>query len=261
MLYQKLESSLYDSIRVFIGLIDLYEPFLGEHVHRVAALSVTLARHLELSEGDIRTVEMSARLHDIGLLGIPPRLMAKRRAVLPPEEFALIQQAPAMGQEALQSIERLDRVGQIIRAQHERYDGTGFPDGLAGEAIPFEARLLCVTNAYDAMRFKRLEQMSLSVKEIMAHFREQRGKQFDPLILDAFFQVLRQQCSKSRPERAVKLRDLLPGMKLARSVYLEERQLLVARETVLTGVLIEKLRRFHRIYAFADQLAIYTNEA
>ncbi len=292
-LHQELMKSFYDAIRVFIGLIELYEPFLGAHVKRVAALSITLAKHFDLPEEQVRTIEMSALLHDIGLVGISPDLMRKNRVHISTEDFDLIKQSPEYGQQVLQSIKRLDSVGKIIRAQHEYYDGSGFPDGLKGEEIPYEARLLAIANAYDAMRFKRDPEQSLSEDQAIRHLRKMRGRQFDPQLVHAFLQVIgsvpdnadekvgdihedggdRHSTSKtygsyqyheystvSKPRmqvRSVNLKELKPGMKLARSITAPSGTTLVSQGTVLTELIIDRLQTSSKKFSLHDQVSVY----
>ncbi len=257
-LHGELQGSFHHMIRVFIGLMELYEPFLSSHVKRVAALAITLARSLDLPDEQVRTLEIAALLHDIGLLGISQHLMSKKRTMMSLEEFALIRQGPILGQDVLQPVPGLKHVGEIIRAQHEHFDGNGFPDGLSDSQIPYEARLIAVVNAYDAMRFKRVPNMSLSVDETIRHLVEMKGRQFDPELVDAFLKMLRETSPQASGERFVKLENLRPGMKLSRSVQTQSGTPLVTRDTLLTEVTIDKLRRFHRIQPIEEQISIYT---
>ena len=295
-LHEELQSSFYDTVRVFIGIIELHEPYLGAHVRRVAALSIMLARHFHLSEEDIRTIEMSSLLHDIGLVGISTDLMLKTRIELSTPEFELIKQSPIYGQKVLQSIPRLEQVGKIIRAQHERHDGTGFPDGLKGQDIPYEARLIAVTNAYDAMRFKRNSDKSLSAEAAVAHLEKMRGKQFDPKVVNAFLEALRVDDRKGKRDKPIEdftekeagnekdryrrfqyrefmgasdsedsgkpitsmmIDNLKPGMKTAHPICTASGKVLIARATVLNDSVIEKLRHARQRYAVREPIHVH----
>ena len=258
LLHSGLQDSFHQMIRIFINLMELHEPFLGSHVKRVAALAITLTKLLDLPEEQVRTIEIAALLHDVGLLGIPPRLMTRKRAMISPEEFALIQQGPILGQDALQPVPRLKRVGEIIRSLHEYYDGNGFPDSLSGSEIPYESRLLAVVNAYDAMRFKRPPDPPLPMNEIVHYLMEMKGKQFDPDLVEGFLKMLREELAEPSDEQHISLEELKPGMVLAHPIQTQSGTLLISRDAILTEVTIDKLRHFHRIQPIEGQIYIRT---
>ena len=133
----------------------------------------------------MKTLELGALLHDIGKIGIPSELLNKP-GPLTPDERRLVEQHPQIGERILQPIERLESVRPIVRHCHERWDGAGYPDRLAGNDIPLEARIIFVADSYHAMTNDRPYQDAVSPEVACDRLRAAAGKQFDPSIVDAF---------------------------------------------------------------------------
>src|SRR5262249_2457958 len=144
---QTLEQNLMRSMELCLHTMQTFYPTLGNQARRAAQICRSMALMLELSTDDRRVLESSALLHDIGLVGVPRSLIKRwqeNHATLDTAETALIQQHPILGQELSAFGSGMDQVGVVIRAHHENFDGTGYPDRLAGENIPWLARLLAV---------------------------------------------------------------------------------------------------------------------
>ena len=158
------------------------------HTARVAAYAVLLARELGWSTWDIQQLEEATYLHDIGKIAVSDRVLLKS-GQLTEKEWALMRQHPGISAEIIDVL--LDeRYVAGVRHHHERYDGGGYPDGLAGDEIPDVARLLCVVDSYDAMSSRRVYRSSLTREECLRELRECSGSQFDPAMVKPFLRVL-----------------------------------------------------------------------
>jgi diguanylate cyclase (GGDEF)-like protein len=171
--------------RVLLQALYEREPGLREHVDGVTTLSLRVGRMLGLAEGALEELELAAELHDIGKLAIPDATLAKP-GPLDEDEWALIQGHTIVGERILNASPALNRVGRIVRATHECWDGTGYPDGLHGTDIPLPARIIAVCDAYSAMIGDRPHRPPLTPGAALSELRRCAGSQFDPEIVDVF---------------------------------------------------------------------------
>jgi two-component system, cell cycle response regulator len=165
---------------------------LGDHASDVAELAVPLGRRLELSSEDLELVRQAAELHDVGKLAIPDAILDKP-APLDAGEWELVRRHPIIGQRIVAAAPALGSVADIVRATHERLDGAGYPDGLAGDEIPLVARIIAVCDAFDAMTSARPYRAAFSEEEALGELRRCSGTQFDPDVVAAFLVELRTQ--------------------------------------------------------------------
>jgi diguanylate cyclase (GGDEF)-like protein/putative nucleotidyltransferase with HDIG domain len=165
------------------------EPGLHEHLDEVAVLARALARRLGFSPDELDVVGRAAELHDIGKIAVPETILSKTGS-LDKLEWTIIRQHTLIGERILDAAPAMRPVAQVVRATHEHYDGAGYPDRLAGDAIPFGARVIAVCDAYDAMTSDRPYQGPLTPDEALAELRAQAGAQFDPFVVEAFAQEL-----------------------------------------------------------------------
>jgi putative two-component system response regulator len=156
---------------------------LHGHCERLACLAVLLAQRLGLTESEIEAVRLGAILHDVGKIGIPDSVLLKP-GPLDDDEFGVIQTHTLIGDRLLEPLDLLAHARPIVRHHHERWDGTGYPDGLAGEEIPLGARIVAVADAIEAMSAERVYRRALSPDEIVAELLAQRGIAWDPRIVD-----------------------------------------------------------------------------
>jgi putative nucleotidyltransferase with HDIG domain len=168
--------------------LDYRDPYTGEHAHRVTAYTLMLAHELQLSRTERTLLQAGALLHDIGKIGVPEAVLNKP-GELTPDELAQIRAHPTLGCALLQSIRPLAPILPIVRSHHERWDGLGYPDGLAGEDIPRLARIVAVADAFDAMTSDRPYRSGRSVPEALAQIAAAAGTQFDPEIVEAFLSL------------------------------------------------------------------------
>jgi putative nucleotidyltransferase with HDIG domain len=188
-LYERLYQSYAQTTRAIARAIDAKDPYNRGHSEGVAVMAVKIAQRMGLNVEEVRGVEIAAYLHDVGKIGVSESVLNKP-AQLSEEERALIQQHPNIGTEILEPIDFPWPVIGAIESHHERFNGEGYPRGLAGEQIPLEARILAVADAYESMISDRPYRSALTLKEIIKEFARESGRQFDARVVSAFLDVL-----------------------------------------------------------------------
>ena len=174
-----------NSIRAFAAAVDAKDPYTRGHSERVANLSRTIARHLDLEEEFIHQVWVGALLHDVGKIGINDSILGKG-GVLTPEEYEQMKLHTVIGMEILHPIEQLRDMIPAVRWHHESWDGTGYPDGLSGEEIPLIARIVSVADSFDAITVSRPYQRFRPMDEAVRMITNLIGRRFDADIVSAF---------------------------------------------------------------------------
>jgi diguanylate cyclase (GGDEF)-like protein len=176
--------------RLLAEVLEDANEYTGAHSRDVVTLAVAVAQRMELDEERVGEAELTALLHDVGKITIPPHVLDKPGA-LSHEEWALMKTHVVEGQRMLDQVGGpLSPIGRFVRASHERWDGGGYPDGLAGEAIPLPARIVGCCDAYDAMTSGRPYRAALPRPEALAELRRCAGTQFDPHVVETFAAVL-----------------------------------------------------------------------
>ena len=160
------------------------EPALGNHLKSVANLAMGVGTRLSLIAEELDEVVRAAELHAVGKIAIPEEILQKP-GPLTQEEWALVRRHPLVGERILSVVPALLPVARIVRASHERWDGSGYPDGIAGEEIPFGARIVAVCDAFDAIISSRPYSAARSVEEALQELRACAGTQFDPAAVEA----------------------------------------------------------------------------
>lgn len=176
-------------IQTLSTTIEAKDEYTKGHSHRVAEYSALIARELGWSEQEVENLRNAAHMHDIGKIGIPDTILNKPTKLLD-AEYEVIKKHTVIGAGILRSITLIEHVEEVARYHHERYDGCGYPEGLAGENIPIHARIIAVADSYDAMNSKRIYRNPLSKEEIRNEILKNRGLQFDPCIADIFLKLL-----------------------------------------------------------------------
>jgi diguanylate cyclase (GGDEF)-like protein/putative nucleotidyltransferase with HDIG domain len=172
------------TVRALAAAVDARDPLTQFHSRNVATLAVALAEEVGLGRNKVQLIEVAALLHDIGKIGISDAVLRKT-GKLTPTERAHIEEHPVLGEQILSST-RLVEILPWVVAHHERFDGTGYPRGLNGEAIPYEARILAICDAYDAMTSDRPYRSALSKRAAVQELDLNIGTQFDPALAEAF---------------------------------------------------------------------------
>jgi putative nucleotidyltransferase with HDIG domain len=184
-------SGTYRRTALLLGeLIGEDDEYTGAHSHGVVSLSVAIADELGLGEEERRLVEFGALLHDVGKIGVPKEIVNKS-GVLSEDEWEVMRRHTIVGQRMLDRVGgTLRDVGEVVRASHERWDGTGYPDGLAGEEIPIAARIVSAADAFSAMTTDRPYRAARDRAYAIAELRAQSGRQFDPAVAEATITVV-----------------------------------------------------------------------
>jgi diguanylate cyclase (GGDEF)-like protein len=165
------------------------DPLLFEHAGRVARLAESTARRLGLDDEEVWHVSLAAELHDVGKAAVPEMLLDKP-GTLDQAEWSFIKRHTLIGERIVSAAPALSRVAELIRSSHERPDGNGYPDGLAGETIPLGARIVAVADAFDAMTSDRPYARARSVDYAIEELRRGSGSQFDPEVVEAFVEAI-----------------------------------------------------------------------
>ena len=197
-------SGAYRGTALLLGdVIEADDEYTGQHTQDVVELTVAVADKLGVDDETRRAAEFGALLHDVGKVAIPNEIINKP-GPLDDEEWAIMKTHTVEGQRMLERVGGLlARVGVVVRASHERYDGGGYPDGLAGEAIPLAARIVSACDAYNAMTTDRSYRKALSLEVAVAELRKNAGTQFDPDVVDALVAVVTAELdSAAWPSRA-----------------------------------------------------------
>jgi putative nucleotidyltransferase with HDIG domain len=159
------------------------------HSERVAYWVKATARLLGVSEPDVRMMYWAAMFHDIGKIGVPMHVLSKA-GPLNDSEWVMMKLHPIVGTNMVKSLNMISRIAPIIYSHQEKYDGTGYPEGLSGDNIPFGARILSVIDAYDAMTSNRVYRMARSHEEAALELIQMAGMHFDPQVVKVFLRVL-----------------------------------------------------------------------
>ncbi len=184
-LYAEMHEIFIDYIRSMAAAIDARDRYTHGHSQRVALFSVGLARQLGLQGADIELVELAATVHDVGKIGVPEHILNKP-GKLTEEEFAQIQAHVTKGADIISEMAKLRALVPGVRHHHERFDGQGYPDQLAGQDIPLMARIISVADAFDAMISDRVYRPGMPREKAIEELRRSAGRHFDPAITDAF---------------------------------------------------------------------------
>ncbi len=174
-----------ETIRTLAAAIDAKDPYTRGHSERVASYAMAISRHLGLSQEEVFRVHIAAILHDVGKLGIRDGILNKPGG-LSDEEFEVMRQHPAIGAQIMSPIRMLKDIIPGIRNHHETWDGTGYPDRLKGEQIPMVARIIGVSDTFDAMTTTRPYQQAMTLDYVLTKMRSMVGSRFDPKVIDAF---------------------------------------------------------------------------
>lgn len=189
MLHNKLEENFLQTVISLANAMDARDSYTGDHSQRMANMASLIGREMGLSAQDVENLHWAGILHDIGKIGVPDQILNKN-GPLTKKEWVIMKEHPVIGAQIVEPIKYLAPVSPIIHAHHEKYDGTGYPYGLAGEDIPIGARILSVVDAYVAIRDKRVYSDARSHEEAIAELRRASGTQFDPQIVDVFCKTI-----------------------------------------------------------------------
>ncbi len=193
----KLEHSYTEVLQAIVDLVEARHPYTHGHSARVARLAVEIGQQMGLSPEGLRALHQAALLHDVGKVAVPDAVLDKP-GPLTAEEFALVASHVVVGDQLLARIPQLGFARAAVRWHHERLDGSGYPDGLRGEAIPLEARIVAVADVYDALTTARPYRPALSPDDALAHLHQEAPRRYDPGVVAALTTTL---ARRGRAER------------------------------------------------------------
>jgi ribonuclease P protein subunit RPR2 len=184
----ELRRSYMATVRALCNAVEARDAYTGKHAERVAAYGMEIARVLDAPFSDDPEVEFGFLLHDVGKVAVPDSILWKPEP-LTPEERTLMERHPLVGWEILREIDFLGEAKLVVRHHHERWDGAGYPDGLAGDVIPLAARVFAVADVLDALTTLRPYRPPSPLEVARAVIEESSGTQFDPEVVAAFMEI------------------------------------------------------------------------
>jgi putative nucleotidyltransferase with HDIG domain len=201
LLLKEREESYLEAMGALANALNARDPGTFGHTQRVSKNAVLIAKAMGLREEEVEQVRVGALLHDIGYVGVSDAILMKP-GPLTGDEFAWIKQHPIIGDRILAPVAALQKARPVVLNHHERYDGAGYPHGLAGDDIPLAARVVTVADAFDAVTEERVYRPGGSVVQALEELRRHTGSQLDPIAVDAFFDVLAQAGRPQQVQRA-----------------------------------------------------------
>ena len=241
--YEFIEKNYFQTIRMFIQLIEAFNEQLGGHCRRVGALALKLAqRHPLVQDTDYCTVETTGLLHDIGMVGLPNDILNKRRNEMIGDEQQQYQSHAIRGEMILNEIEMLRPVAKLVRMHHEQFNGRGFPDGLAGSKIPLSAQIVSAASIYDNFVHKG----KISLEDIPGNLQRIRGFQLDPGLVELLLEYNLSEIQKEAEKDFISIEsdDLKEGMILANDIRMKTGAMIMPAGTELNSYAIGKLQTY-----------------
>lgn len=194
-LYRDQKKLIINYVKSLTKLLDQYVPTSYIHVKSIFRLIKAIGKELNLSEEEIKSLEYASLLHDAGKIQLPSGIL-KKETPLTDEEFKMIMKHPHTGVQMIKDLEALKPVMPIILHHHERFNGQGYPSGFKQEQIPIGSRILSILDAFDAMFFGRPYKQRKQLEQIEKELTEQKGKQFDPKVVDVFLKIIKRKAIK-----------------------------------------------------------------
>ncbi|MCI8273656.1 MAG: HD-GYP domain-containing protein [Clostridia bacterium] len=186
---EKLEQAYLDMVQTLRYTVEAKDSYTRGHSDRVSEYSVLIGEKIGLSEEQLKTLKVGGLFHDIGKIGIPDSILQKQ-AKLTDDEYSEIKNHPSIGAHILGAASIFKEIIPIVKHHHERYDGRGYPSGLAGENIPYLARIAAIADTFDAMTSRRSYRDALELQIVKDEIERCKGTQFDPQLADVFLNIL-----------------------------------------------------------------------
>ena len=217
---RRIERTYDETLEALAAALDLRDNETAGHSQRVTLYALEIAKHMSLSREQRKELERGAYLHDIGKIGIPDAILLKP-AELTPQETKVMRAHARIGYELMRCVDFLSSAAQIVLTHQERYDGKGYPQGLAGEEIPLGARIFAVADTFDAILSDRPYRLARSYAEACAEIGGEAGKQFDPQVVAVFLAIPEESWLKIRAavsrNRSAPRRALIESLRSGRS--------------------------------------------
>ena len=242
--YAELKTNFMLSMQIFAGLMELRHNGMSGHSRRVSEWARRVCSQLKLDDRTSQDIYVAGLLHDIGKIGFPDGLLGKPVSLMSAEETARYRKHPLNAEAALMPLVQLQPVAKIIRSQHERYDGNGFPDGLEAVEIPLGARILAPIIDYENLLTGTLAERRFSPEDAVASIRRGAGSRYDGKVVDALLDVLKQPLDDSRDDRCISATELVAGMVLSRDLVSPQGTLLLAAGYAFDARVVRQVREY-----------------
>ena len=192
------------SVRALLKALECKDAYTFGHSMRVAFYSLQLGKEFGLSDKELYDLELAALFHDIGKIGVPDSVLLKP-ARLDEEEFLKMKKHPELSAEILSGFAPFEEAAKFAKHHHERYDGRGYPDGMAGEDIPLYSRIILIADTFDAMTSTRPYRKGLPYEVAFEELREFAGSQFDPNLVEFFIKAMERDQAANQPTFALEI--------------------------------------------------------
>jgi putative nucleotidyltransferase with HDIG domain len=215
MLFEDVHGLMMGLLHSLTSAVDAKDAYTCGHSERVALVSRHLAQQMALADRDVEQIYMAGLLHDVGKIGVPEAVLQKT-GKLTPEEFDQMKRHPQIGARILQDIKQMREIIPGVLHHHERYDGKGYPSGLAGEKIPLMGRVICLADCFDAMTSNRTYRKALPLEVALTEIRRCSGTQFDPRLAEYFLQTGPdgfRELLRDHQQKSKKLRELQESLR------------------------------------------------
>ncbi|MGN6380113.1 MAG: HD domain-containing phosphohydrolase [Gaiellales bacterium] len=189
---ERLEDAYFATLGTLAAALEAKDAYTNDHASQIADLAGAVCDQLDIAPAEARIVRLGALLHDIGKIGVPEAILRKD-GPLDDEEWAIMHEHPTIGARILEPVPYFAELVPLVSASHERYDGRGYPDRLAGDEIPLGSRVIAVCDAFHAMTEDRVYRKAMPVRDAIAEIARCSGSQFDPRCVDALLNVVRMQ--------------------------------------------------------------------
>jgi response regulator RpfG family c-di-GMP phosphodiesterase len=262
---ERLKSNFLTSIKMFTALIELRDNRLAGHSRRVADTARRLAQALNLDNRQVQEVFVAGLLHTIGMVGFDDALLQTPVSAMTPRQLEVFRKHPARAEQLLMPLAELKGPVEIISAQLERFDGSGYPQGVAGKHIALGARILAVASDFDSLQVGLLEPRQLGRQEALDLIRQRGGPRYDPAVVTAFLDIYHDLSKDELPTtaattRTLPSRELAVGMVLARDMTSSTGLLLLTAGHVLDDAVLRKITSFEHSIGSRLSATIWVGE-
>ena len=259
--YAELQSNFLLSINVFAGLMELRDGSMAGYSRQVAALAKGTAHHLGLGPLAEQDLHIAGLLHEVGKLGFPDALLRKPMSLMRGEELQVFRRHPLNAEAALMPLAQLQRAARLVRCQHERLDGKGFPEGLAGEDLPVPAQVLAAAVDYFGLQTGRVAERRYTADEALSMVRGGAEVRYAKSVVEALCAALKTIAEQGPLDRLIQAQDLAEGMVLSRDLTSPQGALLLARGYVFDSRVVKQVREYARREGVKLQLYIRLDAA
>ena len=259
--YAELQSNFLLSINVFAGLTELRDGSMVGYSRQVADLAKSTAHRLGLGALAEQDLHIAGLLHEVGKLGFPDTLLRKPVSLLRGEELQLFRRHPLNAEAALMPLAQLQRAARLVRSQHERLDGKGFPDGLAGEQLPLAAQVLAASVDYHGLQSGRVAEHRYTPDEALSMIRGGADIRYARAVVEALIAALKDLAEQRPLDLLIQAQDLKEGMVLSRDLTSPQGALLLARGYVFDARVVKQVREYAQRAGAKLQLYIRVDAA